>query len=196
MPIKTKRLLVATGNQGKLREIKAILTDYEVLGAKEMGLPFDVEETGVNFSENAFIKANALRALTDCAVLADDSGLCVDVLGGAPGIYSARYAGENATDEDNVEKLLTALQDTPDENRTARFVSSVCLITEDGDVLYGEGLCEGLILREPKGNGGFGYDPVFYSLDFNESFGILTPEQKNAVSHRKRALEDLKKQLI
>ncbi|MGN1058851.1 MAG: non-canonical purine NTP pyrophosphatase, partial [Clostridia bacterium] len=154
-----KRLIVATGNAGKLREIKAILSGYEVMGAAEAGLSFYAEENGSDFRENAAIKAGALKQLTDCAVLADDSGLCVDALGGAPGIFSARYAGENASDHDNVEKLLTALRDVPAEKRTARFCCTVCLITEDGRTLYGDGCCEGRILSVPEGMGGFGYDP-------------------------------------
>ncbi len=190
-----KRLIVATGNAGKLREIKAILSGYEVMGAAEAGLSFYAEENGSDFRENATIKAGALKQLTDCAVLADDSGLCVDALGGAPGIFSARYAGENASDHDNVEKLLTALRDVPAEKRTARFCCTVCLITEDGRTLYGDGCCEGRILSAPEGTGGFGYDPVFYSLDYRESFGTLAAEKKNQISHRRRALEDLKKQL-
>ena len=190
-----KRMVVATGNAGKLREIKAIFSDYEVVGAKELGLPTDAEETGSTFRENATIKAEALKNLVDCAVLADDSGLLVDALDGAPGIYSARYAGENASDEDNTNKLLDAIKDIPEEKRTARFFSSICLITAEGEYLYGDGVCEGKILFAPEGDGGFGYDPVFYSLDLNESFGTLSAEQKNAVSHRKRALEDLKKKI-
>lgn len=186
-----KILLVATGNAGKLREIKSILTEYKVMGAKEAGLSFDAEETGETFAENAAIKARELKKMTDFAVLADDSGLCVDALDGGPGVYSARYAGCDATDDDNVDKLLGVLKDLPEEKRGAQFKSVVCLITEEGDEIYGEGTCTGRILTERHGTGGFGYDPVFYSDDFSESFGILTPEQKNQVSHRKRALEDL-----
>lgn len=186
-----KRLIVATGNCGKLQEIKEILTDYEVLGAAEAGLSFSAEETGTTFYENAAIKARALSALTNSAVLADDSGLCVDALGGAPGVYSARYAGENATDAENICKLLAALEHVPPQERTARFCSVVCLITESKEELFGEGSCEGQILTAPEGDGGFGYDPVFFSKDFGQSFGVLTHEQKNSISHRKRALTDL-----
>lgn len=192
----SKRLIVATGNRGKLQEIKEILTDYEVLGAAEIGLTFEAEENGASFRENAAIKARALFALTHTAVLADDSGLCVDALGGAPGIYSARYAGENASDRDNIQKLLAALNDVPQAKRTARFCSVVCLITESGDEIYGEGSCEGQILTAPQGSGGFGYDPVFFSDDFGQSFGVLTHEQKNSISHRKRALSDLLTKLV
>ncbi|MBR7163813.1 MAG: RdgB/HAM1 family non-canonical purine NTP pyrophosphatase [Clostridia bacterium] len=190
-----KILLVATGNVGKLKEIKSILADFQVMGAKEAGISFDAEETGSTFSENAAIKARELKKLTEHAVLADDSGLCVDALDGAPGVYSARYAGENATDEANVDKLLAVLADVPEENRGAQFRSTVCLITEEGKEIYGEGVCRGRILTERQGSGGFGYDPVFYSDDLCESFGVLTHEQKNQVSHRKRALEDLLKKL-
>ena len=195
MSINKKRLVVATGNAGKLREIKEILSEYEVLGASELGLVFDAEENGNSFCANATIKAEALRQLTSCAVLADDSGLCVDALMGAPGIFSARYAGENASDQDNVDKLLTMLDGVPLEERSARFVCAICLITEDGKKIYGEGTCEGRILLSPQGTGGFGYDPIFYSLDYQKSFGVLLPEQKNAISHRRRALEDLKKKM-
>ena len=188
-------LLVATGNRGKPEEIKAILTGYQVMGASEAGLSFEAEENGDEFCDNAAIKARALKALTDHAVLADDSGLCVDALGGAPGVYSARYAGENATDAENVDNLLNALSSVPKENRSARFLCSICLITEDGKEIFGEGKCEGRILPQRQGTGGFGYDCVFFSNDLEESFGLLTQEQKNTVSHRKRALEDLLKKL-
>ncbi|MBQ2696101.1 MAG: RdgB/HAM1 family non-canonical purine NTP pyrophosphatase [Clostridia bacterium] len=186
-----KILLVATGNAGKLAEIKSILADFRVIGAKEAGIDFDAEETGTTFKENAAIKARELKKLTEHAVLADDSGLCVDALGGAPGVYSARYAGDNATDDENVDKLLSALQDVPEESRGAQFQSVVCLITAEGEELYGVGSCSGQILFERAGSGGFGYDPVFFSEDFGKSFGVLTHEQKNQISHRKRALSDL-----
>ena len=188
-------LVVATGNAGKLREIKAILSGYTVLGAKEAGLCADAEENGSTFRENAAIKARELKKQTDYAVLADDSGLCVDALDGAPGVYSARYAGDHATDGANVDKLLTAIRDVPEEKRTARFRCAICLIREDGEEVYGDGSCEGRILFAPEGEGGFGYDPVFYSFDYNESFGTLSAEKKNLVSHRKRALEDLLEKL-
>lgn len=190
-----KRLIVATGNAGKLAEIKAILTDYEVIGAREAGLFSDPEENGNSFQENAAIKARALRQLTDCAVLADDSGLCVDALDGAPGIHTARYAGDHPTDDANIRKLLSALDGVPEAKRTARFCCAVCLITENGSERYGEGCCEGRILTACCGEGGFGYDPVFYSLDYGKSFGLLAPEEKNKISHRRRALEDLKQKL-
>ncbi len=184
-------LVVATGNAGKLREIRDILTAYEVVGAKELGLLTDAEENGETFRDNAIIKARAMREQTGYAVLADDSGLCVDALDGAPGVYSARYAGDHCADGAHIEKLLKELDGVPEEKRTARFFCAMCLIREDGEEIYGDGTCEGRILFAPEGEGGFGYDPVFYSADFQESFGILSSEQKNQVSHRKRALNTL-----
>lgn len=191
----SKRLIVATGNAGKVKEIKAILSDFTVISAKEAGLPTDVEENGSDFRTNAAIKARALKGLTDCAVIADDSGLCVDALDGAPGIYTARYAGEHATDDENIDKMLAALEGVPTEQRTARFISAICMILPDGREYFGEGICPGRILTARAGTGGFGYDPIFYVQEFDASFGELTDEQKNQISHRKRALEDLKKQL-
>jgi len=188
----SNKLIVATGNAGKLREIKAILTEFKVLGLKDVGIDCDVEENGSDFCENAAIKARALKGLVDCAVLADDSGLCVDALDGAPGIYTARYAGESATDDENIDKLLDTLQGVPSEKRTARFCCAMCFITPDGKEIFGEGTCEGRILTARAGTGGFGYDPIFYVPDFAASFGELTDVQKNQISHRKRALEDLK----
>lgn len=190
-----KCLIAATGNAGKVKEIKAILSEFVVISAKEAGLPTDVEENGKSFRENAAIKARALKKLTDYAVLADDSGLCVDALSGAPGIYTARYAGEHATDDENIDKMLAALEGIPQEQRTARFCCAVCLILPDGRELLGEGTCPGQILTARTGTGGFGYDPIFYVPAFSASFGELSKEQKNQISHRKRALEDLKRQL-
>ena len=190
-----RRLIVATGNAGKLKEIKSILTEYEVVGAKELGLPTDVEENGATFCENAAIKARTLKQLTDCAVLADDSGLCVDALSGAPGIFTARYAGENATDDENIDKMLSVMSGIPHEKRIAQFRCAMCFINEQGKEIYGVGSCEGFILEERAGCGGFGYDPIFYVAEFNQSFGELSEEQKNRISHRKRALEDLKQKL-
>ncbi len=190
-----KRLIVATGNMGKLREIKAILTDFEVLSAGEAGLLANAEETGKTFAQNAEIKADDLKPQTNCAVLADDSGLCVDALDGAPGIYSARYAGENATDDKNIDKLLAALEGVPKEARDAHFACAMCLILENGKKIFGVGTCPGRILEKRSGTGGFGYDPVFFSTECGKSFGDLSDAEKNEISHRRRALEDLKQKL-
>ncbi|MBR3268922.1 MAG: RdgB/HAM1 family non-canonical purine NTP pyrophosphatase [Oscillospiraceae bacterium] len=187
------KLILATNNQNKLREIRGILaeTGIEVVSQREAGYDFDADETGTTFAENAQIKAEALwNAAAEkgerCFVLADDSGLSVDALNGEPGVYSHRWAGENATDSDRIAKLLSALQDVPDENRGAHFSCAMCLMTPDGILHHFEGRAEGSILREPRGENGFGYDPVF---DRNgRSFAEIPAEEKNAVSHRHNAL--------
>lgn len=186
------KIIAATGNAGKVREIKAILGDLgiEVISQKEAGIDIDVEETGTTFLENAFIKARAVYEISGLPAIADDSGLCVDALNGAPGVYSARYAGENATDEDRITKLLSELKNT--ENRSAHFTSAVAFVINDNEEYSAEGHVFGHILRESDGEGGFGYDPVFYSDDLQKSFGTATSEEKNTVSHRYRALMGLK----
>ena len=187
------KLILATNNQNKLREIREMLadTDIEVISQREAGIETDVEETGTTFAENAQIKAQAIRAEAaargvKCYVLADDSGLSVDALNGEPGVYSHRWAGENATDADRIAKLLDALNNTPDDRRTARFVCNMCLIAPDGEMHLFEGKVEGVILREARGENGFGYDPVFGYGE--KSFAELSADEKNAVSHRHNAL--------
>ena len=187
------KLILATNNQNKLREIREMLadTDIEVISQREAGIETDVEETGTTFAENAQIKAQAIRAEAEargvkCYVLADDSGLSVDALNGEPGVYSHRWAGENATDADRIAKLLDALNNTPDDRRTARFVCNMCLIAPDGEMHLFEGKVEGVILREARGENGFGYDPVFGYGE--KSFAELSADEKNAVSHRHNAL--------
>jgi len=190
------KLLVATGNKGKLREIREILSDVEVLGLSDVGIDVDVEETGTTFAENAFIKADAISKMVDMAVLADDSGLEVEPLGGRPGVYSARYAGEDTTDEKNVEKLLSELSHLPEEKRTARFACAMCLIFPDGRKIETFGTsCPGYIINESRGENGFGYDPVFFAPEFNKTFSEMTMEEKNRVSHRKAALYALSEKL-
>lgn len=186
-----QRLVVATGNVHKLREIAEIFTSFEVLSQKQMGFCEEVEETGETFAENALIKARAASKALGCIALADDSGLCVDALGGAPGIYSARYAGGHGDDQANRTKLLQDLINEP--NRLAHFTSAVALVYPDGKELLAEGHTYGKILREEQGTGGFGYDPIFESDDLQKSFGLATAEEKNAVSHRFRALQALLK---
>ncbi len=190
------KLLVATGNKGKLREIREILAGVEVLGLADVGIDVDVEETGSTFAENAFIKAYAISKMTDMAVLADDSGLEVEPLGGRPGVHSARYAGENTTDEKNVEKLLSELAHLPEEKRTARFACAMCLIFPDGRKIETFGVsCPGYIINESRGENGFGYDPVFYAPEYKKTFSEMTMEEKNKVSHRKAALYALSEKL-
>ena len=185
-----KKLVVASGNAHKLREIAEIFTEYEVVSQKEMGFDEDVEETGVTFAENALIKARVACAALGETVLADDSGICVDALDGAPGVFSARYSGGHGNDQGNRDLLLKNLQGVSD--RRAHFCCAVALVSPDGKEFVAEGKTYGKILYEETGTGGFGYDCLFESDDLHKSFGVATPEEKNAVSHRFRALKALK----
>ncbi|MBQ6530474.1 MAG: XTP/dITP diphosphatase [Clostridia bacterium] len=185
------KVIAATKNKGKIREMTEILSPLgiEIVPQEEVGIEVDVEETGDTFEKNALIKARAVRMVSDYPVLADDSGLCVDALDGAPGVRSARYAGDNATDEDKINKLLSEIGEA--ENRNARFVTSVAFIFEDGREVTAEGSVDGSITKEPHGEGGFGYDPVFYSPELGKTFAESTDDEKNSVSHRGRALKNL-----
>lgn len=188
-----EKLVIATKNQGKLREFKKLLGDrFDVVSADQVGFFDDVEETGVTFEENSYIKAKAVFDFCGMNALADDSGLKVDALSGAPGVYSARYAGEDTTDEKNYRLLLKNLEG--EKNRAAHFETAITLITKD-KVYKAKGKTFGKILDGPVGAGGFGYDPVFFSDDLNKSFGEATMEEKNSVSHRYRAIVDLLSQL-
>lgn len=193
-------VVVATGNAHKVVEIEAILSPvmpgatFCALGA--LGTFPEPEENGSTFAENALIKAQAALQQTGLIAIADDSGLMVDALDGAPGIMSARFAGVHGDDARNNAKLLELLQDVPDDKRTARFHSSVVLLYPDGSKLVGEGDCEGHIAHEPKGTNGFGYDPLFMPEAFpGKHMAELTPEQKNSISHRFFALQNLAAQL-
>lgn len=190
------KLLIASNNAHKIREIKEILGDLfdEILSLREAGVSADPEETGETFEENARIKAEAILQLTGCAALADDSGLEVDALGGAPGVHSARYTGRHEdSDAARYTLLLHNLGDRTD--RTARFVSCICCTFPNGDVLRARGTCEGSILFAPRGENGFGYDPVFQPDGYACSMAELRPEEKNAISHRGNALKILKEEL-
>lgn len=188
-------LVLATGNFGKIKELRAMLGDrFDVRSMREMGAEMDVEETGETFEENALLKAEALMRATGCAALADDSGLLVDALGGRPGVYSARYAGVHGDDEANNQLLLKELANVP-EPRTARYAAAVALCRPGRAPLVAFGTCEGAILREYRGDGGFGYDPLFYSDDLQMTLAEASPEAKNAVSHRARAVQKLLKML-
>ena len=189
------KMVLASGNRKKLAELSRILSPmgFNVIPKDEAGVDFDPEENGSTFAENAKIKAEAICKAVGAAAVADDSGLCVDALDGAPGVYSARYAGEDASDDDRIAKLLSELADVPQEKRTARFVSAVCVCFPDGSEITAEGVCEGVIGFEKKGNGGFGYDPVF--MVGEKSFAEFTAEEKDAVSHRGNALRALKEKL-
>ncbi len=185
------KIVVATGNAHKLKEIREILTEHEILSAHEAGFFGDVEETGETFLANALLKAHAVCNLTGLPALADDSGLCVDALGGAPGVYSARFSGGG--DAANRALLLRKLGNT--ENRRAHFTCAMALVFPDGRMFTAEGRTEGTILFEERGSGGFGYDSLFLSDELGVTFAEATEAQKNAVSHRGRALAALREQL-
>ena len=189
-----KRLIIATNNEGKVREIKVILGGFydEILSLKDAGIVADVEEDGSTFRENAAKKAVEISKLVAGDVLADDSGLCVDVLDGAPGIYSARYS-EDGTDEGNNKKLLAMVKD--EKNRRARFVCAIVLANGGEEQLYVEDFAEGLIIDVPRGENGFGYDPLFLSEAHDQTFAELPAAVKNEISHRARALKQLKEEV-
>lgn len=192
-----KQIIFATGNAGKMREIREIMADtgVEILSMKEAGLTADIEENGNTFEENAIIKAKAIAALTDDIVLADDSGLEVDYLNKEPGVYSARYLGEDTSYEIKNQAILDRLAGVPKEKRTARFVCAIAAVMPDGEVLVTRETIEGYIGDKPAGNGGFGYDPIFYVDEYGCSTAELTEEQKNEVSHRGKALRAMKEKL-
>lgn len=194
--MKLETLIVATGNKHKLQEIQAIFKDVRVVSAREAGYLGDPEETGATFEENAIIKARTAAEALNLPALADDSGLCVAALGGAPGIYSARYAGGHGDDKKNREKLLAELGD--EKNRAAYFRSAAALCfpqSMGGKTVTATGDTHGRILTREEGENGFGYDCLFYSDDLCKSFGVASAEEKNAVSHRFRALTALKEKL-
>ncbi|MCK5679878.1 XTP/dITP diphosphatase [bacterium] len=190
------RLVLATANQGKLKELQALLKESRVELATLRDFPRLTmpEETGLTFVENAKLKAQAVVEATGCWALSDDSGLVVDALDGAPGVYSARYAGFQASDTENNQKLLQDLAQIPDEKRNAAFVCVVVIASPDtNDEYIFTGSCQGRIAREPTGYEGFGYDPVFLPAPkFNFSMAQLTPDEKSSISHRGQALEQLK----
>ena len=182
------RIIVATQNKGKIKEIQEIFSPlgFEVISQKEAGFDIDVVENGETFEENAMIKARAIFELSHEAVIADDSGLLVDALNGAPGVYSARYAGENATDADKMNKLLGELEGKSD--RQAKFVSALVMILKDGKTFTATGEVLGRITDKPYGENGFGYDPIFYSDELKKTFGEASDSEKNEISHRGRGL--------
>ena len=187
-------LIVATNNKGKLREIKAILQElpYVVKGLSEIGFNQDIEENGKTFLENSLIKALKIASASGKYVLADDSGLEVAFLGGKPGVYSARFAGENATDEDNNARLLRELEGVPREKRKAAFRCVMSLASPEGRWVASVGSCPGEITFEPRGSLGFGYDPVFFLPGLNKTMAEIPLEVKNRISHRARALARMK----
>lgn len=184
-----RKIVVASGNKAKIREIREILSDFEVVSMKEMGFDAEIEENGKTFYENAFIKAKAVSDYLGLPALADDSGICVNALGDEPGIYSARYAGDGI-DEHNNELLLKNMQGKTD--RRARFVCCMVYYSPNGEIKTAMGETHGKILDELQGENGFGYDPLFFSDDLNKSLGVASAEEKNTISHRARALFKIK----
>ncbi len=192
-----RRIVFATGNEGKLREIKNIMADLpvEVVSMKEAGIEAEIEETGETFEENAKIKAHAVAAYTDDIVLADDSGLEIDYLNKEPGVYSARYLGENTSYEIKNQTILDRLAGAQKEKRTARFVCAIAAVLPSKETLVTRETIEGYIGEKPAGENGFGYDPIFYVEEYQCSTAELSEEQKNAISHRGKALRAMKKLL-
>ncbi len=188
------KFVIATGNPRKLAEIERILSPIGIcaVSQKEAGVFVEPEEDGDTFEANALIKAKAVSLAAGLPAIADDSGLCVDALNGRPGLYSARYAGENATDEEKIAKLLDEMKNVEDGKRTAYFVSAICCYFSEDDWFCVRGECHGEIARTPSGNGGFGYDPVFAVTGMGKTFADLTGEEKDACSHRGNSLRALK----
>lgn len=187
-----RKIVVASGNKGKIKEISDILKEYEIVSCKEVGFFEEIEENGKDFFENALIKAKTVCDRLKVVSLADDSGLCVYALDGAPGIYSARYSGAG-TDDGNRKKLLEEMKTVTD--RRAKFVTAIVVCFPDGREIRSKGETTGKILFSEDGENGFGYDSIFYSDDLKKSFGRATEEEKNSVSHRARALNDIKEAL-
>lgn len=185
------KIVVASGNKHKLREIAEIFKGYKIVSMQDAGFSQDIEENGETFEENALIKARAVCGALSLPALADDSGLCVAALGGAPGVHSARYCGRHGDDGANNALLLKNLEGVPEEERGAYFESCVALVFPDGREVTASGRTYGRILFAPEGENGFGYDPLFYSDELEKCFGMACAEEKNAVSHRTKALSAL-----
>lgn len=191
------RLIIATGNEDKVREIDEILegTGFEAISMKQAGFNPDIVEDGTTFEENALKKAMAVHELSGEYVMADDSGLCIDALDGAPGIYSARFCGENSTYPEKFRKIFEMLKDVPEEKRTARFVCSIAVVRPDGTDFTVRGEVCGVLHEKPAGDGGFGYDPIFFVPEFGMTTAQMTKEQKNTISHRGKALRAMAEKL-
>jgi len=193
-----KKLIVASNNSKKIKEIKEILSKYpvDVVSLKEAGIDIEVEECGHTFMENAYKKAIEIYKITSgCMVLADDSGLMVDCLGGAPGVYSARFAGEHGNDKKNNEKLLSLLTNKEEHEKKAKFVCAIVLVVDYDNIIKVEGELEGIILDKERGEKGFGYDPLFYVPKYEMTCAEMNSELKNTISHRAKAFEKLEEQI-
>lgn len=194
-----EKVVIASRNQGKIAEISAILAKYgmEAVSRDDAGVPpFEIEETGETYEENSYLKAKAVMDITGTATLADDSGLSVDTLSGAPGVFTARYAGENCTYYDNNVKLLGELRGVPMEERTATFVTVITMLFPDGTSIVARGECPGRIAEALSGDRGFGYDPLFIPDGYDDTFAAMPVEVKNTVSHRARALMRLEELIV
>lgn len=191
----SEKFVLATHNPGKLQEMSAILSQFgmEVISPKALGLTVDVEETGATFAENAMLKAKAVCEAAGLPAIADDSGLCVDALNGGPGVYSARYGGEGLDDRGRCQLLLSTMRGQT--TRAAHFACAIACAFPNGDELTAEGRCDGTIAFAPLGEGGFGYDPVFFVPSLAKTFGQLTGEEKSAISHRGKALQSFVEKL-
>lgn len=191
------KVIFATKNKGKAREIAALLKDTgaRVLTLEEAGMDPEIIENGQTFAENAVMKAKSCGPISDAVILADDSGLVVDALNGEPGIYSARYLGEDTPHEKKMEDILRRMEGVPEDKRTARFVCAMAALLPDGTVIVEEGTVEGVINHAPVGDNGFGYDPIFYVPELGASTAELSDEQKNAISHRFKAVEKIKNRI-
>ena len=191
------RLIIATGNEDKVREIDEILegTGFEAISMKQAGFNPDIVEDGTTFEENALKKAMAVHELSGEYVMADDSGLCIDALDGAPGIYSARFCGEDSTYEEKFRKIFEMLADVPEDKRTAQFVCAIAVVKPDGTSFTVRGECRGVLHEKPAGENGFGYDPIFYVPEFGMTTAQMDPEVKNSISHRGRALRAMVEKL-
>lgn len=192
-----KQVIIATKNKGKAKDFEAIFNPYgfEVLTLHDVAQDMDVEETGATFAENAILKAEALAERLQTFVIADDSGLEIDALDGAPGVYSARYAGLDKSDEANIEKVLTELAHVDDNKRTARFCCAIALAGPDMETKTAFGTCEGLIAHDRKGTNGFGYDPIFFVPELGKMMAELQPKEKAAISHRGNAIKKIEEEL-
>lgn len=191
------RIVIATGNKDKVREINEILkgTDFEAISMKEAGVKLDIVEDGTTFEENAMIKAQSVFDVLGGYVIADDSGICIDALDGRPGIYSARFCGENSTYEEKFAKIFEMLKDVPEDKRTAQFVCAIAVIRPDGSKFTVRGEVRGVLVEEPRGDNGFGYDPIFYVPEYNMTTAQMDPELKNSISHRGKALRAMVEKL-
>ncbi|SOC02853.1 XTP/dITP diphosphohydrolase [Ureibacillus xyleni] len=191
-----KQVVIATKNKGKAKDFEALFTPlgYEVVTMFDVAPDMEIEETGTTFEENAELKAETLANALGTLVIADDSGLAIDALGGKPGVYSARYAGDH-DDEANIVKVLENMQDVPDEKRTARFCCALAIAGPNMKTYTVFGTCEGVILHEKRGTNGFGYDPIFFVPELGRSMAELSPEEKGAISHRGNAIRKLADQL-